>query len=143
MRGTVESRFWEKVQATGFCWEWAAAKTSGYGVCWNGSKIYRAHRWAYEHLVGPIPAGMYVDHLCRNRSCVNPDHMELVTNAENIRRGQAGRLTGAKNRAKTECPQGHPYNADNTYVNPQGERSCRECARRRSSRRRIAEAVSR
>lgn len=134
MSRTIEDRFWAKVEPTGFCWIWTAAKTKGYGVCWNGERTMPAHRFAYEYLVGPIPSGLVIDHLCRNRACVNPDHMDVVTHRVNIRRGQAGVLTGAKQRAKRECPSGHEYDTANTYINSKGERSCRRCGRDRSRR---------
>lgn len=81
------------------------------------------HRWSYEQFVGPIPEGFDIDHLCRNRACLNPDHLEPVTRAENIRRASA---------LKTCCPAGHPYTAENTYVRPGTvHRKCRACARQR------------
>lgn len=95
----------------------------GYArLCWNAKKVY-AHRIAYQLLVGPIPEGMQLDHLCRNRRCVNPDHLEPVTHAENVRRG----LSGAYLRARTHCPKGHPYDQANTYVSNSGSRNCRAC----------------
>lgn len=84
------ARFIEKVDRSGECWIWTAAKKpNGYGQFHAGRTMVRAHRWAYEHLVGPIPADMTLDHLCRVRACVNPAHLEPVTNAENHHRGVA------------------------------------------------------
>lgn len=138
-RRPTEQRFWDKVDRRGFdeCWQWTGSLVAdGYGQIWtSGPQRERlwAHRYAYELLVGPVPEGLCIDHLCRNRGCVNPAHMEPVTLAENTRRGP--------NRSKTHCPHGHPYDADNTYVCPStGARYCREChrasARRHAARRR-------
>ena len=81
-------RFWSKVDRSGSCWEWLAAKhKEGYGALAMNGKMLRAHRVSYEWLVGEIPEGLVTDHLCRNPSCVNPAHLELVTNEENLRRG--------------------------------------------------------
>jgi hypothetical protein len=102
--------------------------------------MFRAHRVAYEALIGPIPDGLQLDHLCRNRACVNPLHTEPVTQIENIRRGEAGVPSGSQQRAKTHCPQGHPYSQGNTYIRKNGHRMCRTCnaaAQRRLRRRNI------
>lgn len=118
-------RFWTKVDATGDCWEWTASTSGGgYGwfMCEHGS--VPAHRWSWEHLVGPIPDSLQLDHLCRNRGCVNPDHLEPVSQAENIARGVAG----AHQLAKTHCPQRHPYSGDNLILTG-GRRRCRVCTR--------------
>lgn len=86
-------RFFERVEITGFCWNWTGGTSTAYGVFWFGGRMVRAHRWAYEHLVGPIPEGMQLDHLCWNPGCVNPDHLEPVTQDENnARRRRVGRI---------------------------------------------------
>lgn len=124
-------RFEEKTSVSGTgCIEWTAAKNgNGYGrfkpVCGQPGMAL-AHRWAYEHYVGPIAPGLVIDHLCRNTSCVNPAHLEPVTQLENTRRGLG---TGSR----TKCPKGHPYSGRNLYVSPDGARRCRECNRARSA----------
>lgn len=112
----------------GPCWLWTGATTVGYGR-FRGSGV---HRMAYEELVGPIPDGLVMDHLCRVRHCVNPAHLEPVTLAENVRRGLSGRYQASK----THCPQGHEYSPENTYVTKVGQRKCRTCyiSRRRADR---------
>lgn len=122
----VSDRFWSKVFITSVCWEWKGSKKNGYGSFWNGERRIGAHRWAWENLVGPIPVGLEIDHLCRNRSCVNPDHLEPVTHKENVRRGAGGWNTASK----MSCPQGHPYAGENLMTS-QGHRYCRTCARKR------------
>ena len=127
---TPVERFWTHVQKTDSCWLWTRTKdTGGYGV-FCLSKPYRkvpAHRFAYGLLVGPIPAGLDLDHLCRVRNCVNPAHLEPVTRHENLRRGVGVRTM--VNAARTHCIRGHLLSGDNLYVNLKGERHCRECAR--------------
>ncbi len=88
---TTSQRFWARVDV-GLCWEWDGATNCGYGLFRVGGRSVRAHRWAYEALVGPVDTGLQLDHLCRNRRCVNPDHLEPVTPAENTRRAQLARL---------------------------------------------------
>lgn len=110
------------------CWIWRAARNAqGYGVCWNGRSTQLAHRWVYEQIVGPIPDGLELDHLCRVRACVNPDHLEPVTHAENVRRSPSA------NAAKERCPQGHDYSDENTYE-WRGRRQCRTCSREHKRR---------
>lgn len=130
-----EERFWSKVDATGPCWEWTASigKTGGYGKYTipfrdgsGKSKHVYAHRYAYEILVGPVPDGMDLDHLCRIRKCVNPDHLEPVSRRENLRRG-IGLV--AANMGKTHCDHGHEFNEENTHRTAQGYRQCKVCRR--------------
>jgi hypothetical protein len=93
-------------------------------------KEVRAHRFAYETLVGPIPEGLDLDHLCRNPPCVNPDHLEPVPHVVNVLRGAVPKIWAAK----TRCPKGHPYDEVNTYRSPSrpDSRKCKTCARRAS-----------
>jgi hypothetical protein len=123
----LDRRFDEMTQKSGSCWLWTGGLTrDGYGVFWVNRKQRRpAHRWSYEHFVGPIPEGLQIDHLCRVRRCVNPDHLEPVTNRENILRGDT---FAAANGRKTHCPKGHPYEGENLYE-IRGERRCRACNR--------------
>lgn len=131
---TLLDRLAAKFAISDECWEWTASKTpGGYGrIFADGRKVY-AHRAVYEAVVGPIPEGFQIDHLCRNRGCVNPDHLEPVTRRENLLRG-VGFV--AVNAAKTHCPKGHPYDEENTYQTPTGRRVCRTCMRETDRRRR-------
>lgn len=118
------------------CWPWAGSINidTGYGQCTSVNGMTAAHRWVYEQLVGPVPAGMHLDHLCRNRWCVRPGHLEPVSNKENAHRGLGGPLGSA---LRTECSRGHDVtNPDNVYVSPKGKRMCRPCIRirKRTSR---------
>lgn len=126
MTGGLPDRFWAKVDKTDTCWLWTAGRSQGYGdFRFMPGRSHLAHRLAYEELVGPIPAGLTLDHLCRVRHCINPAHLEPVTNYVNLMRGQG---LAAQNSRKTHCPQGHPYDAENTYLSPSNRRFCRICA---------------
>lgn len=127
-------RFWRLVDKTETCWVWkggqGGGRKGGYGIFTRipGEKHESAHRIAYELLVGPIPEGLHLDHLCKTPLCVNPDHLEPVTPAENNRRSDS--LT-AKNLRKTHCPRGHEYTEENTYRDKRGHRQCLTCRRGR------------
>ncbi len=132
---TTEQRFWAKVDLNGpmhtdgtRCWMWTAARDHGYASFnFNGRSNGRAHRYAHELLIGPIPDGLEPDHLCRNTACVNPLHLELVTGRENILRGES---PTAQNARKTHCKHGHELTPENTYIRPGNRRDCRVCRRR-------------
>lgn len=123
---TAESRFWSMVNKTDTCWVWTGGLSRGYGKFFGKG----AHRYAYEALVGPIPEGLQLDHLCRNPPCVNPAHLEPVTPRVNTLRGVGPQALNAR---KTHCKRGHEFTAENTYKN-QGQRICRQCSRDKARR---------
>jgi hypothetical protein len=124
-----EQRFWAKVSApdSDGCWNWngSTSKKTGYGQFALDNKTpLLVHRIAYSLLRGEIPPKMTIDHLCRNRRCVNPDHMDICTRGENTMRGNT--ITAA-NLRKTHCGKGHPYSGENLIVKAEGFRRCRQC----------------
>lgn len=141
---TPQQRFDSKVQRTDTCWLWTGSlDRNGYGRFRAEDVEYKAHVWAWQQIHGPKAPGMDLDHLCSSRACVRPDHLEQVTHRENLLRSSG---LAARAAAATHCPQGHPYDAENTYVNPTlGHRTCRTCRRvqmiRLNDRRREANAA--
>jgi len=131
----VEPRLWARVDKCGPlpehrpdlgpCWIWTGCTNSkGYAhMCVEGSKRY-VHRLVYQLVVGTIPPGLTIDHLCRNRRCVNPSHLEPVTGRENTLRGES---RSAQHARKTHCPRSHPYDLLNTRYGANGRRYCRTC----------------
>ncbi len=117
-------RFFSKVEKRGECWEWTGTlNESGYGIINIDGRMYRAHRLMWVWRRGPIPEGLVIDHLCRNRSCVNPAHMEVVTHRVNILRGNGA---SARQARKTHCVRGHEFTTENTLIYRAGRR-CRAC----------------
>ena len=108
------------------CWLWEGALSgNGYGSFYDGERMVSAHSFAYVNSKGPVPEGLELDHLCRIRCCVNPEHLEPVTRRENTLRGVAGHHM----RGKTHCSRGHALDEANTYRRSNGNRSCRTCER--------------
>ena len=120
------ARFWAKVDMTGDCWMWTACVVRRYGQFGvsNGKRV-RSHRYAYEQVVGPIPAGMQLDHLCRQPLCVRPEHLEPVTARQNTLRGIGPTSMNAQ---KARCIHGHELTGSNLVVKADGTRRCRTCA---------------
>ena len=135
--GPPAERFWawvDKRDATE-CWNWTGATASGYGRFNVGNgKTVGAHQFAYKLLIGPIPTGLELDHLCRNPACVNPQHLEPVTHQTNIVRGDAPAVLRALYANMTHCRRGHPWDQVNTYW-WRGKRHCRACQRLRKQAR--------
>lgn len=128
---TLFERFYPKIEFTETCWLWTGATLGrGYGVLGRGGAgagNILAHRASYELFIGPIPDGLTIDHLCRVKLCVRPEHLEAVSNRENNLRAPESIIS--RHLAATHCPSGHPYDAANTYVSKIGDRKCRECGR--------------
>ena len=135
-----ERRFWSKVSigTANECWPWLSTKRpDGYGVMQVGSlkdrsrRVIRAHRFAYAQEHGPIPDGLELDHLCRNRACVNPVHLEAIARRENILRGEGASALHAR---QTHCRRGHEFTPENTFSH-HGGRECRACTNEGALRR--------
>ena len=141
IRKPIEDRFWPKVKKSNGCWIWMGCKNDrGYGqICDNSGGTFRmvyAHRFVYELVIRSIPKGLTIDHLCRNRSCVRPDHLEIVTIKENTLRGNGP--SGRESR-QTHCLHGHPFIPENTYFRrDRWGRQCKTCVRSRSRARKKA-----
>lgn len=121
---SIEDFVCSNIKITEACWEWTGSKNvRGYAQFVYEGKKYRAYRLVYEMFVGPIPPGLVTDHLCENRECVNPFHLEPVTSAENVRRAAIN-----KNGTHTNCKRGHKWTPETTaYHSTLGYRNCRKC----------------
>lgn len=137
-----ELRLWNRIRQVDGCWVAPQTMRSGYATVTINCRTRYAHRVMYEAAKGPIPAGLQIDHLCRNRACCNPDHLEAVTCRENLRRGVG--VIGVNFR-KTHCIAGHPFDVVNTKPRRDGKRDCRTCERKRMDtyrERRMARAAT-
>ncbi|MGO2411623.1 HNH endonuclease signature motif containing protein [Glutamicibacter arilaitensis] len=134
----IALRDWSKVtQSESGCWLWTGSLHRGYGRIQNGSVIELAHRHFYRLIVGKIPEGLQIDHLCRVRNCVNPAHLEPVPQKVNVLRGVG---ISAENKRKTHCLRGHPFEGGNLGIDSHGDRFCKTC---KNERQRISRARKR
>ncbi len=123
----INNNFWDKVDKGGCCWIWTAGVRGGYGGFKVNRKLVDAHRYAFELTKGKIPEGLQIDHLCRNHSCVNPEHLEAVTQRENVLRGYG---VCANNSRKTHCKRGHELIGNNLgHEKYSTKRRCKTCDR--------------
>lgn len=132
---TTTEKFWTRVSGAEVetCWLWTGT-TNGYGYgsfSAGKGRMVLAHRWAYEALRADIPHGLSLDHLCRTRACVNPWHLEPVTQRINLLRGDT---IPARKAAQTHCESSHEFDEANTYISPNGTRKCRACGAARARR---------
>ena len=135
----IENYFWQHIVVVDSCWEWIGGTNGvGYGVITIKNRRTLAHRYAYELRKGQISEGLTIDHLCRNRGCVNPDHLEAVTNRENILRGES---PYAKKSRQTHCLHGHEFTPENTMIPKDGRRRCRTCYDGYYAKRRLADCL--
>jgi hypothetical protein len=124
----LRERFISKIQLTASCWNWTGTTLGGYGVfsLKQPRRSVKAHRKAFEWTHGTINPNLVIDHLCRNKACVNPAHLELVTNGENVLRGFGPCAVHAR---KTHCKRGHEFTAGSYFVVKGGGRDCKACKR--------------
>ncbi len=130
--GTPDERFWIRVDASGDCWEWTGScNRGGYGNFSVKGVPINAHRYAWSSLIGPIPPKAVVDHMCRNRRCVNPDHLRIVSQRENIMSGYSPKALVHRS---DRCIRGHLFTPANTGRYAYGGRRCRQCRREHEAR---------
>lgn len=125
---TIEEKLYSRIEISleNKCWNYiGSVDKDGYGMFRLYDKTYRTHRLSYLLFKGEIPQNYVIDHICSNRKCCNPDHLEAVTNSENIKRGDTGKNNHQS--LKEYCPKGHKYTPENTYINPKGSRECMIC----------------
>lgn len=132
MNARTTAKFFARLERVGDCWEWTGVLSdNGYSRFYMNGSMHYGHRVSFEHFTGPIPDGLEIDHLCRNRKCVNPDHLDAVTRRVNLLRSPIFRGNVQAN--ATHCPSGHPYDEENTYRIPgRSHRLCRTCRRDRN-----------